>query len=215
LSVGDRLISLVGLIPGGAVAKLAKAGASARELARFKKAVAEIDRLRTAAGEIKKFADEARKFETASGEFGKVARKGERSVKKVSGTKGVATESPYITRIDPSAPGRPSPKYSVDTHTFTTGELTSGGGIRNAQEFWQQWRDLQPESLSANNKYLIENFEKFKTSPRIDETWIKVFPEHAAFKGETILHHHVDFGRYAIPVPQSTHVGSGGVWHTK
>src|SRR6185295_19378514 len=83
LSVGDRLISLVGLIPGGAVAKLAKAGASARELARFKKAVAEIDRLRTAAGEIKKFADEARKFETASGEFGKVARKGERSVKKV------------------------------------------------------------------------------------------------------------------------------------
>ncbi|MFN9753240.1 MAG: hypothetical protein ACK57U_17850 [Planctomycetota bacterium] len=29
------------------------------------------------------------------------------------------------------------------------------------------------------------------------------------------MHHHVDFGRYTIPVPGQTHVGSGGVWHTK
>ncbi|UCZ77416.1 hypothetical protein LHK94_03025 [Dickeya zeae] len=29
------------------------------------------------------------------------------------------------------------------------------------------------------------------------------------------MHHHVDQGRYAIPVPRKTHVGSGGVWHTK
>ncbi|ENY0880151.1 MULTISPECIES: hypothetical protein [Enterobacter] len=35
------------------------------------------------------------------------------------------------------------------------------------------------------------------------------------YKGDTIIHHHVDFGPYAIPVPGSTHVGSGGVWHTK
>ncbi|WP_199590167.1 hypothetical protein [Bremerella cremea] len=52
-------------------------------------------------------------------------------------------------------------------------------------------------------------------SPRIDDEWIKVFPEHAPFKGDVIIHHHVDFGRYAIPVPRKTHVGSSGIWHTK
>ncbi|MGG4608513.1 hypothetical protein [Providencia sp. Me31A] len=35
------------------------------------------------------------------------------------------------------------------------------------------------------------------------------------YKGDTIIHHHVDFVQYAIPVPSSTHVGSGGIWHTK
>ncbi|WP_228669775.1 hypothetical protein [Dickeya parazeae] len=29
------------------------------------------------------------------------------------------------------------------------------------------------------------------------------------------MHHHVEQGRYAIPVPGKTHVGSGGIWHTK
>lgn len=42
-----------------------------------------------------------------------------------------------------------------------------------------------------------------------------MFPEHANYKGDTIIHHHVDFGQYAIPVPSSTNVGSGGIWHTK
>lgn len=30
-----------------------------------------------------------------------------------------------------------------------------------------------------------------------------------------MIHHHVDFGQYVIPVPGKTHVGSGGIWHTK
>nr|WP_241866155.1 hypothetical protein [Proteus mirabilis] len=30
-----------------------------------------------------------------------------------------------------------------------------------------------------------------------------------------MIHHHVDFSQYVIPVPGKTHVGSGGVWHTK
>lgn len=52
-------------------------------------------------------------------------------------------------------------------------------------------------------------------SPKIDKTWIKEFPEHSQYLGDTLIHHHVDFGRYAIPVPGKTHVGSGGIWHTK
>ncbi|WP_277268219.1 RHS repeat-associated core domain-containing protein [Proteus mirabilis] len=123
--------------------------------------------------------------------------------------------NPYQTRIDPTIPGRPDPKYSIDSHTFTSGDITSKGGIRNTQQFWEQWSQLRPESLSASNKYLIDNYSRLKVSPRIDDTWIKVFPEHINYKGDVLIHHHVDFSQYVIPVPGKTHVGSGGVWHTK
>ncbi|EBF2920017.1 hypothetical protein FHA60_22505 [Salmonella enterica subsp. enterica serovar Agama] len=121
-------------------------------------------------------------------------------------------DNPYQTRVDPRYPGRPDPAFSIDSRTFESGIPTSNGGIRNSQEFWKQWTDLQPDSLSNSNLYRIQ---ELGLSPKIDDTWIKVFPEHVNYKGDTIIHHHVDFGPYAIPVPGSTHVGSGGVWHTK
>nr|WP_305854377.1 RHS repeat-associated core domain-containing protein [Cronobacter dublinensis] len=121
-------------------------------------------------------------------------------------------DNPYQTRVDPRFPERPDPAYSIDTTTFNSGTPTSKGGIRNNKEFWQQWSELQPDSLSKNNLYRIQ---ELGLSPKIDDTWIKVFPEHVNYKGDTLIHHHVDFGPYAIPVPGKTHVGSGGVWHTK
>ena len=51
--------------------------------------------------------------------------------------------------------------------------------------------------------------------PKIDETQIKVFPEHVNYKGAAIIHSHVDFGIYAILAPGRTLVGIGDVWHTK
>ena len=124
----------------------------------------------------------------------------------------VRGNNPYQTRVDPRFPGRPDPAFSIDTRTFESGTLTSKGGIRNNQEFWSQWADMQPGSLSNSNLYRIK---ELGLSPKIDDTWIKAFPEHVNYKGDTIIHHHVDFGPYAIPVPGSTHVGSGGIWHTK
>ncbi|MBN2259764.1 MAG: hypothetical protein JW702_04430 [Clostridiales bacterium] len=105
--------------------------------------------------------------------------------------------------------------FTIDTSTFKSGISTSKGGIRNAGEFWKKWTKLHRESLSKSNKYLIENYDTLKISPRIDDEWIRVFPEHAPYKGDVIIHHHVDFGQYAIPVPGGTHVGSGGPWHMK
>lgn len=51
--------------------------------------------------------------------------------------------------------------------------------------------------------------------PKIDDIWIKAFPEHVNYKRDTIIYHHADFRPYAIPVSGRTHVGSGDVWHTK
>ena len=84
------------------------------------------------------------------------------------------------------------------------------GGIRNTKQFWKQWITIRPDSLSDSNHYMIENMGR---SPIIDKKWIGVFPEHADYIGEVLIHHHVNEGSYAIPVPKSTHPGSGGVWH--
>ncbi|WP_320713156.1 hydrolase [Enterobacter cloacae] len=67
-------------------------------------------------------------------------------------------------------------------------------------------------SLSKSKLYTIKEVGQL---PKIDDILIKAFPEHMNYKGDTIIHHHVDFGPYTMPVPGSTHVGSGGVWYTK
>ena len=64
--------------------------------------------------------------------------------------------NPYQTRIDPSVPGRPDPRYSIDTSTFSSGVPTMNGGIRNNKEFWNEWTKLNPNSISSTNKFRIE-----------------------------------------------------------
>ncbi|WP_420998528.1 hypothetical protein ACKI2N_032105 [Cupriavidus sp. 30B13] len=125
-------------------------------------------------------------------------------------------EAPYVTRFDPRSPGRPDPQFSLDSLSFKEPAGYNAQGFpRDAGQFWGQWIEQNPGTISPGNKYLIENFDRLKVSPRIDQTWIDAFPEHGAYVGDVLVHHHVDFGRYTIPVPGRTHVGSGGIWHTK
>jgi hypothetical protein len=124
------------------------------------------------------------------------------------------SDAPYVIRYDPLVPGRPDPRFSIDSLGFKAPtSTTSNGGLRSTGEFWREWLSIQPESISPSNQYLISNFDRLKVSPRVDATWIKAFPEHASYMKDVLVHHHVDFGRYAIPVPGKTHVGSGGPWH--
>lgn len=131
-----------------------------------------------------------------------------------NGVNGVVTpptiESPIQTPIDPAIPGRPDPAWSIDTSTFSEGDKTANGGIRNNAEFWNQWTKLHPDSISASNSFRIQ---ELGLSPKIDQTWLGSFPEHAGNVGETLIHHHVNQGPIAIPVPASTHVGFGPPWH--
>lgn len=122
--------------------------------------------------------------------------------------------SPFVTPYDPRFPGRPDPAFSVDTTTFTNPiDYNAAKFPRDAGQFWQQWLDLQPESMSASNRYLIDNYGRLRTSPRIDDTWLQAFPEQAAYRGDVLVHHHVNHGQYAIPVPSRTHPGNSGPWH--
>jgi hypothetical protein len=127
-------------------------------------------------------------------------------------------DPPYVIRYNPSVPGRPDPDWSIDTAAYAIGEATERGGVRNRSQFWRDWLNQKPETLSPSNRYRIESLmnpanPRVGPSPTVDDTWISHFPEHAPFKGEVIIHHHVEQGRYAIPVPAPTHVGSGGPFH--
>jgi HNH/Endo VII superfamily nuclease toxin with a HHH motif len=39
----------------------------------------------------------------------------------------------------------------------------------------------------------------------IDAAWIARHPEHSSFAGEILVHHHLNQGPYAVPIPQSIH----------
>ncbi|MCE2596991.1 hypothetical protein K6Y31_19630 [Motilimonas cestriensis] len=104
---------------------------------------------------------------------------------------------------------------------------------RNGKAFWGEWLKMNPDSLSHTNKALIEGLNPrtgerlYRTNkkgikvyydhiaPRVDNTWIKHFPEHKDFKFQRIEHHHVDEGRWAIPLPWDLHRGKGNynIWH--
>jgi YD repeat-containing protein len=120
----------------------------------------------------------------------------------------------YVIRYDPRFPGRPDPKFSIDTSSFVSPrDFNTAGFPRDAGLYWKQWAEMNPESLSPSNLYLIERHDALRLSPRIDATWIKAFEEHSSFMGDVLHHHHVDGGRYAIPVPGSTHRSPSGPWH--
>jgi hypothetical protein len=129
-----------------------------------------------------------------------------------TGSKPEFEGSEYSSPIDPKYPGRPDPQKSIDTSTFPSGTPTANGGIRDNKQFWKEWEKLNPDTLSSSNRYRID---ELGLSPTVDKQWINHYPEHAKYKGEKLIHHHVDQGSHAIPVPQSTHIGSGGPFHHK
>ncbi|ASP35461.1 hemagglutinin repeat-containing protein [Labrenzia sp. VG12] len=119
--------------------------------------------------------------------------------------------SVYQVRFDPSHPGRPAPSFSVDTSAFTSGSATANGGIRNSRQFWTAWLSMPNNGLSLANQAAVAS----KRAPIVDDDWLKVFPEHKDFRGQQLVHHHMDYGKYAIPVPRGAHNNSPGFayWH--
>jgi len=125
-------------------------------------------------------------------------------------TDNIPETSPFVTRFDPAFPGRPDPHFTVDTTGFRLGTPNNAAGFpRSSEQFWTTWAGQVPESLSPGNLRLAQQ----GLSPTIDDTWIRTFPEHAFYKGDFMHHHHVSLGRYAMPVPASTHTNSSGIWH--
>jgi hypothetical protein len=119
------------------------------------------------------------------------------------------THSPYQVHIDPRTRRGP---MAIDTSGFK-GPSTANGGVRNRQAFWGEWSAAYPETLSDANRSLIARPRP--SSPLVDDQWIEHFPEAAANRGEMLVHHHLDCGPMAIPLPQSVHgfAPGYGIWH--
>ena len=49
---------------------------------------------------------------------------------------------PYQIRYNPTCPGRPDPRYSIDTTTFDGGTPTAKGGLIDNKQFWKKWENL-------------------------------------------------------------------------
>jgi hypothetical protein len=100
---------------------------------------------------------------------------------------------------------------AIDTSQFATGVRTANGGIRNANAFWGEWAGRYGDTLSDSNRAIIAKGR----APIVDDQWIQHFPEHADYRGELLIHHHLDKGRMAIPLPESVHKLTPGyrIWH--
>jgi hypothetical protein len=93
----------------------------------------------------------------------------------------------------------------VDSRDFTrTTSYTVEGAPRNKDQFWKMWAEKYPETLSAENLERI-NLKVSAKSPKVDEVWIKSFPEHTNYLKDTLVHHHIGHGNPTTALPDKLH----------
>jgi len=91
------------------------------------------------------------------------------------------------------------------------------GVLRDLRIFFLKLDYQIPGALSPKNLLRLRGFDNGSNpvAPRIDEDWIKFFPEHAPFMLDIIEHHHILGSPYAIPIPRRLHrqEGNYNFWH--
>ncbi|GEM_PF-5171885 len=114
---------------------------------------------------------------------------------------------PWKLRLDANG----NPIDGVDTTQFTSGTATANGGIRNAKAYWDQLLQDHPEYFSPDNIARIQAGR----SPVIDDQWLQYHPDQTYYNGQTLIHHHLDEGPTAVPLPSAMHSRQPwwGYWH--
>ncbi|HLY31585.1 MAG TPA: hypothetical protein VKQ36_11185 [Ktedonobacterales bacterium] len=114
---------------------------------------------------------------------------------------------PWDLRVDANG----NPVDGVDTTQFPNGRPTANGGIRNAQAYWNQLLDDHPEYFSPDNIARIQSGR----GPIIDDQWLQYHPDQTYYNGQPLIHHHLDQGPTAVPLPQGMHARQPwwGYWH--
>lgn len=100
-------------------------------------------------------------------------------------------------------------KIKVDMSEAPALSKTVKGIPRNGPWFWRRVLKSNPEMFSKGNKFRINHSH----SPKVDEVWIQHNPEHAPYKGDKLIHHHIKQGKLATPLPQQVHRQGHGVLH--
>ncbi|MBE6035158.1 MAG: hypothetical protein E7222_10745 [Clostridiales bacterium] len=87
------------------------------------------------------------------------------------------------------------------------GNCNSQGWLRDSRYFFKALLSIRPECFSDENKEKIERGR----NPICDKRYISFFPEFSNYQGEKLVHHHIGQDGQAVALPQSCHIGSGGI----
>ncbi|KSB91877.1 hypothetical protein AS593_07585 [Caulobacter vibrioides] len=79
--------------------------------------------------------------------------------------------------------------------------LNAAGFPRNGPWFWREMAKSSPQYFDATNRALI----RAGRSPIVNKAWADEFPSHAGFSGDKLVHHHIDQGPIATPIPEKVH----------
>ncbi|MFB3815386.1 MAG: hypothetical protein ACE14L_14875 [Terriglobales bacterium] len=96
----------------------------------------------------------------------------------------------------------PTSHYWINMWEAPTNSPQTATGIqRNRRWFWQRFSQVHPEVLSDENHKRIAR----GVSPRVDRQWLGYFADHTPYKGQTLVHHHIENGPEAAPIPHGLH----------
>lgn len=90
-------------------------------------------------------------------------------------------------------------------------DKNAAGHPRNGAWFWRQLLKAHPEYFDKENEKRI----KISQSPSVNQTWIDSFPTHQGFVDDKLVHHHIDQGPLATPLPERVHQTWHKVLHPK
>ncbi|WP_205669228.1 eCIS core domain-containing protein [Amycolatopsis suaedae] len=86
------------------------------------------------------------------------------------------------------------------------------GFLRDSERYWADWVKKWGKNgaLSQANLAAIAGGR----SPVVDAQWVQVYPQHKAYLGQVLEHHHVGQGAFAVPLPHDLHKAHS-VFHPK
>jgi len=87
--------------------------------------------------------------------------------------------------------------------------VNAAGHPRNGPWFWLQLLSQHPELFDATNAARV----RARRSPVVNAQWSRHNPTHVGFDGDKLIHHHINQGPIATPLPQRVHRAYHGVLH--
>ncbi|GKS57721.1 hypothetical protein YTPLAS18_12480 [Nitrospira sp.] len=82
------------------------------------------------------------------------------------------------------------------------------------QFFWQEMFSRYPHWFSPKNRAAVDVPRSRIRAPEVDSTWVRYNPGHRAFMNDKLVHHHVNQGPMATPMPESVHQAYFRTIHT-
>lgn len=112
-----------------------------------------------------------------------------------------------LTEIDPKDLAHP--EFIVEIPFCGKGNKNSNsqGWLQQQKYFYNELSKAHPELLSDANLRRIANGQALI----VDEQFVKYFPQNDNYMNELLRHHHIGGGGQAMPVPDSLHLGYGGI----